>query len=106
MAYVGLEDLYGAIEMVAFPKLLAQYEELLQPGQVVLVTGRLDIQEEKEPKLLGERVEPVPETAPPMPAGRLADQPPAPSAPPAPQAKKSPLRPGRSVSAAAHRDRY
>ena len=89
MAYVGLEDLYGAIEMVAFPKLLAQYEELLQPGQVVLVTGRLDIQEEKEPKLLGERVEPVPETAPPMPAGRLADQPPAPSAPPAPQAKKA-----------------
>ncbi len=66
MAYVGLEDLYGAIEMVAFPKLYAQQEELLQAGQVVLVTGRLDIQEEKEPKLLGERVELVPEqvTAP------------------------------------------
>ena len=60
MAYIQLEDLYGAIEMVAFPKLLAQHEALLQPGRVVLVTGRLDVQEEKEPKLLGERVETVP----------------------------------------------
>ena len=56
MAYVQLEDLYGAIEAVVFPKTLAQYEALIQPGQVILVTGRLDIQEEKEPKLLMERV--------------------------------------------------
>ena len=68
MAYVQLEDLYGAIEAVVFPKTLAQYEALIQPGQVILVTGRLDIQEEKEPKLLVERVESVPEQAPPMPA--------------------------------------
>ncbi len=67
MAYVQLEDLYGSIELVAFPKLLSQYEALLQPGQVVLVTGRLDVQEEKDPKLLGERVEPVPEKVPAMP---------------------------------------
>ena len=50
----------------------------------------LDIQEEKEPKLLGERVEPVPEQAPTMPAGRPADQPAAPSAPPVPPEKKAP----------------
>ena len=64
MAYLQLEDLYGSIEMVAFPKLLAQHEALLQAGQVLLVQGRLDVQEEKEPKLLGERVEAVPETPP------------------------------------------
>lgn len=67
MAYIQLEDLYGAIEMVAFPKLFSQHESLLTPGQVVLVTGRLDIPEEKEPKLLGERIEPVPETPPAEP---------------------------------------
>ncbi|MBQ9860530.1 MAG: DNA polymerase III subunit alpha, partial [Clostridia bacterium] len=81
MAYIQLEDLYGTIELVAFPKLLAQYENLLQTGQVVLVTGRLDIQEEKEPKLLGERVEPVPEQAPAMP-----------SAAPPPAEKKAPSK--------------
>ncbi|MBQ8683640.1 MAG: DNA polymerase III subunit alpha [Clostridia bacterium] len=76
MAYIQLEDLYGAIELVAFPKLLAQYESLLQPGQVVLVTGRLDVQEEKDPKLLGERVEPVPEQVPALPATDTAAAPP------------------------------
>jgi DNA polymerase-3 subunit alpha len=67
MAYLQLEDLYGSIEMVAFPKQYAQYEELLQVGQVLLVQGRLDIQEEKEPKLLGERIELVPKEAPSAP---------------------------------------
>jgi len=67
MAYAQVEDLYGAMETVVFPKTLSQYEELLQPGRVALITGRLDIQEEKDPKLLCERVEAVPEQAPPMP---------------------------------------
>lgn len=70
MAYVQLEDLYGSIEMVVFPKLLAQHEALLQAGEVVLVQGRLDVQEEKEPKLLGERVEAVPTAPPVAPAKR------------------------------------
>ncbi|MBE6807709.1 MAG: DNA polymerase III subunit alpha, partial [Ruminococcaceae bacterium] len=72
MAYAQLEDLYGAIEAVVFPKTLAQYEEQFQPGQVILVTGRLDIQEEKDPKLLVERVEPVPEQVPEMPPAPVA----------------------------------
>ena len=76
MAYIQLEDLYGAIEMIAFPKLLAQAEGLLQPGQVVLVQGRLDIPEEGEPKLIGDRIDPVPEQLPPTQA---AAQQPAPN---------------------------
>ena len=67
MAYIQLEDLYGAIEMIAFPKLLAQYESLLQAGQVLLVQGRLDIQERddtRQPKLVADRVEAVPQTLP------------------------------------------
>ena len=67
MAYVRVEDLYGSIEAVVFPKTWAQYEELLQAGQAVLMTGRLDVQEEKDPKLLCERVEAVPDTPPAMP---------------------------------------
>jgi len=83
MAYIQLEDLYGSIEAVAFPKVLAQQESLLQPGQVILVTGRLDVQEEKEPKLLIERAEPVPEQ---VPLGR-PDTAPKPQATPQPAAK-------------------
>ncbi len=85
MAYVGLEDLYGSVELVVFPKLLAQREGLLQPGQVVLVTGRLDVQEEKELKLLAERVEPVPKELPPNtdPARERLQR-------PSPETKKAP----------------
>ncbi len=67
MAYVVLEDLYGTVELVVFPKLLAQRESLLHVGGVVLVTGRLDVQEEQTVKLLGERIEPVPEKLPDPP---------------------------------------
>ena len=69
MAYLQLEDLYGAIEGVAFPQVFTRQESLLQTGQVLLLQGRLDVQEDKEPKLLIERAEPVPETPPAAPAG-------------------------------------
>ena len=95
MAYVTLEDLYGTVEMVAFPKLFAAAEELLQPGRVVLVQGHLDVQEEKEPQVIGESVSAVP-AAPddPSAAAREESVSPAPSpvvpdplAPPAPSAR-------------------
>ena len=67
MAYVRVEDLFGDIEVVVFPKTLTQYEELLQAGRAVLMTGRLDVQDEKEPKLICERVEFIPDTLPTEP---------------------------------------
>ena len=80
MAYIRVEDLYGSMEMVVFPKTLAQYEELLQAGNAVLVSGRLDIQEEEAPKLICQRVEPIPDTPPALP------QTPAPQKAPNPRA--------------------
>ena len=75
MAYIRVEDLYGSIEAVVFPKTLTQYEELLHTGRAVLLTGRLDVQEEKEPKLICERVEPIPDTPPAMPQAAPAAEP-------------------------------
>ncbi|MBQ7089350.1 MAG: DNA polymerase III subunit alpha [Clostridia bacterium] len=80
MAYIRVEDLYGSIETVVFPKILAQYEELLQAGNAVLITGRLDVQEEEAPKLICQRVEPIPATPPALP------QTPAPTKAPNPRA--------------------
>ncbi len=65
MAYGRLEDLYGSIEAVIFPKPLSQFRSLLEAGTPVLMTGRLDFREDEEPKLLCERVEPLKDTAPP-----------------------------------------
>lgn len=63
MAFLTIEDLYGVYEAIIFPRTLAQYQSLLQPGQVLLIAGRLSIREEEEPKLVAEDLAPLtPET--------------------------------------------
>lgn len=64
MAYCRIEDLYGSLEAVIFPKPLAQFAQLLQPGEIVLFTGRLDVKEDEAPKVLCERVVALTDTAP------------------------------------------
>ncbi len=52
MAFVTLEDLYGAIEVILFPKVFMQYASLIAQGSVIAVSGTLSIEEEKDPKIL------------------------------------------------------
>ena len=42
MAFVTLEDVQGAIELIVFPRVWDQYSELLEPERIVLVEGRVD----------------------------------------------------------------
>ena len=50
MAFVQIEDLYGGIEMLVFPKVLAEFGHLLKEGSVVQLKGRVSAREEEEPK--------------------------------------------------------
>lgn len=68
MAYVQFEDLYGSMELIVFPKVLARYAALIQPGAVLLVQGRLSVREEEEPKLLCDRITAAPAPGDPLPA--------------------------------------
>lgn len=52
MAFVTLEDIYGSLEMLVFPKILERSGDLLQPGTAVKVHGRISFTEEKDPKLI------------------------------------------------------
>lgn len=56
MAFVTLEDLYGTIEVILFPKVFLQYAPLISEGSVIAVSGSLSIEEEKEPKILANAV--------------------------------------------------
>lgn len=56
MSFVQLEDLAGAYELVVFPKVLQQSAELLAEGSPVLISGRLSIREDEQPKLIAERI--------------------------------------------------
>lgn len=87
MAYITVEDLTGSIEMLVFPKVLARFSALLQEGAALLVTGRLSVREDEEPKLLCDNVQPAPDPAAPLPTsaeyGRVRNHPSAEKAAPA-----------------------
>lgn len=67
MAYVSIEDLYGGMEMLVFPKVLSRYAPLLQEGAALLVGGRVSIREDEEPKLICDQVAPAPDPQTVMP---------------------------------------
>lgn len=52
MAFVTVEDLYGSIEVIVFPKTLEKYSHLLYEGSYITVSGTLSIEEEKGVKIL------------------------------------------------------
>ena len=59
MAFVTLEDIFGGIEVLVFPKVLTNYSHVLQEETIVAIDGKLSFREDEEPKLLCERVIPI-----------------------------------------------
>lgn len=62
MAFVDLEDITGAIEVIVFPKTLVQNSPLIAEGKVAVIKGRLDIRDDEPPKLICEFIS-TPENA-------------------------------------------
>ena len=84
MAYVGLEDDTGAMELLCFSRVLAESGPFLQEGTAILVEGRLSVRDEKAPQLMCDRVRPLaPDSGSAAPAReeRPAAPAPAPAAP-------------------------
>jgi len=55
MAFVGLEDLQGLIEVVVFPRTWKETQEIWQVDKIVVVRGRVDAKG-REPKIICENV--------------------------------------------------
>lgn len=59
MAYIELEDLTGAVEVIVFPNLLEKAEELISEDSIVALQGRLDLKEktgENEVKVIASSI--------------------------------------------------
>jgi DNA polymerase-3 subunit alpha len=56
MAYAAVEDLFGTLPVLLFPKTLARYSNQLQGKGPLVLTGRLSGGEDEPPTLLVERV--------------------------------------------------
>lgn len=52
MAFVTLEDMYGTVEAILFPKVFLQYASMIAQGNVIALSGTLSVEEEKDPKIL------------------------------------------------------
>ena len=59
MAFVELEDLYGSIEIIVFPKVYERCKSLLVPDTIVLVEGRISQKEEEAAKIICDTVKPI-----------------------------------------------
>lgn len=58
MAFITLEDMYGALTGLVFPKTLEEFGGMLQEGAVAEAWGKLSFTEDKEPELICERFSP------------------------------------------------
>lgn len=56
MAFLKLEDLYGEIEGIIFPKIFEKYRDLIKEDSVVRLDGRLSVSEVEEPKIIVETI--------------------------------------------------
>ncbi len=59
MAFITVEDIYGSMEVLVFPKILTQFSYILQEENIVVIEGKISIREDEEPKLLCETVKPL-----------------------------------------------
>ncbi len=58
MAFVTVEDIYGQIEVIFFPKVFEKAKELLAPEQVVRISGRLQIKD-GVPQIIADGADPL-----------------------------------------------
>ena len=59
MAFVLLQDLYGSIEVIMFPKVFEKFKDIINEDVVIVVKGRVSAREEENPKILCEDIEPL-----------------------------------------------
>lgn len=59
MAFMTIEDLYAAIEVIVFPKTFNKYRDLIYEDSMLLLKGRVNIREGEQPKILCEYIEPL-----------------------------------------------
>nr|WP_330389009.1 DNA polymerase III subunit alpha [Tepidibacter thalassicus] len=59
MAFIELEDLYGSIEIIVFPRVLQRYSDLIKEDAIVYVKGKLSIKEDENAKIIANEFEEI-----------------------------------------------
>lgn len=59
MEFVKFEGLYGTMELIVFPQKYEQYSDILNEDEILIVTGRLNIIEGEDPKILVDNIQSI-----------------------------------------------
>lgn len=54
MAMITLEDIYGTIDVMAFPKVYTKYKDVLKEDDLFTITGRISIRDGEAPVVMAE----------------------------------------------------
>ncbi|MEG2719911.1 MAG: DNA polymerase III subunit alpha, partial [Oscillospiraceae bacterium] len=60
MAFFTIEDIYGSIEVIAFPKIYQTYGNSIITGSVLLIRGRLSLRDDESAKIVLDTIEKCP----------------------------------------------
>jgi DNA polymerase-3 subunit alpha len=61
LASAFIEDMYSSIGITIFSKAYEQFKELLQSGKPLIIKGKVSEREDREPEVILERAEEIPE---------------------------------------------
>ena len=56
MCFGAFEDLYGNIELIAFPNIYDKYSDILKEDNIVCIEGKISIKEGDKPKIIIEKM--------------------------------------------------
>jgi len=56
MAFISIEDMYGAVEVIVFSQLYEKLSSSLTEERVVLVTGRASVREDEDTKIIANEI--------------------------------------------------
>ncbi len=80
MAFMTLEDLFGTIEVVVFPRTFELDRQFIENDNVIVVRGKLDLKDDV-PKLLAEKIILLDDYSGPLKSGSRKNEAPAPPRP-------------------------
>ena len=61
MAFINLEDLYGSVEIIIFPRDFEKYKNFIEEGRKYIVTGKASLEENDDAKLIAGKIIPFEE---------------------------------------------
>ena len=56
MAFVTLEDMFGSVEVVVFPKVYEEYAYILKEDNKVFISGRINLADDAQGKLICNKI--------------------------------------------------